>query len=100
MTDRGELYAAVTLPNIMVGTVRGGTGLPSQSACLEILGLAGPGKAQALAEVCATLCLAGELSIAGAFCADEVARAHQVLAWRRADRRPAPGARTLANGSV
>ena len=27
----------------MVGTVGGGTGLPSQRACLEILGLAGPG---------------------------------------------------------
>jgi hydroxymethylglutaryl-CoA reductase (NADPH) len=91
MTDRGELYAAVTLPNIMVGTVGRGTGLPSQSACLKILGLAGPGKARALAEVCASLCLAGELSIAGAFCADEFARAHRVLARRRADGRPACG---------
>jgi hydroxymethylglutaryl-CoA reductase (NADPH) len=43
MTEKGDLYAAVTLPNIMVGTIGGGTCLPSQSACLEILGLAGPG---------------------------------------------------------
>jgi hydroxymethylglutaryl-CoA reductase len=68
----------------MVGTIGGGTSLPSQRTCLEILGLAGPGKAQALAEVCTGLCLAGELSIAGAICAGDFGRAHQVLARRRA----------------
>ena len=51
VTEQGELYAAVTLPNLTLGTIGGGTGLPSQRACLEILGLAGPGKAAALAEV-------------------------------------------------
>jgi hydroxymethylglutaryl-CoA reductase (NADPH) len=80
VTDRGELYAAVTLPNLIVGTVGGGTGLPSQRACLQILGLDGPGKAAALAEVCAGLCLAGELSIIGALCAGEFAQAHRRLA--------------------
>jgi hydroxymethylglutaryl-CoA reductase (NADPH) len=80
VTEQGELYAAVTLPNLTVGTVGGGTGLPSQRACLEILGLAGPGKAAALAEVCAGLCLAGELSIIGALCAGEFAQAHRRLA--------------------
>jgi len=80
VTEQGELYAAVTLPNLTVGTVGGGTGLPSQRACLEIVGLAGPGKAAALAEVCAGLCLAGELSIIGALCAGEFAQAHRRLA--------------------
>lgn len=80
LTARGELYASVTLPNLVVGTVGGGTGLPSQRACLEIMGLAGPGNAKALAEVCAGLCLAGEISIAGAVCAEEFARAHKCLA--------------------
>jgi hydroxymethylglutaryl-CoA reductase (NADPH) len=80
LTAAGDLYAAVTLPNLIVGTVGGGTGLPSQRACLEILGLAGPTKAQALAELCAALCLAGELSIAGAMCSGDFARAHQMLA--------------------
>jgi len=75
-----ELYASVTLPNLMVGTIGGGTCLPSQQACLNILGLAGPGKARALAEVCAGLCLAGELSIVGALCEGAFARAHQCLA--------------------
>jgi hydroxymethylglutaryl-CoA reductase (NADPH) len=85
VTDRGELYAAVTLPNLTVGTVGGGTGLPSQRACLRILGLDGPGRAAALAEVCAGLCLAGELSIIGALCAGEFAQAHRRLA--RGERR-------------
>ncbi|MFN4261849.1 MAG: hydroxymethylglutaryl-CoA reductase [Gemmataceae bacterium] len=82
-TPDGGLYAAVTLPNIMVGSVGGGTSLPSQQACLNILGLAGPGQAQALAEVCASMCLAGELSIIGALCAGDFSRAHRLLARRR-----------------
>lgn len=76
----GDLYASVTLPNLMLGTVGGGTGLPSQKACLELMGLHGAGKSQALAEVCAALCLAGELSIVGAFCAGHFSRAHHKLA--------------------
>jgi len=87
LTDDGDLYVAVTLPNLIVGTVGGGTGLPSQRACLEILGLAGEGKARAFAEVAAALCLAGELSIIGALCAGHFTRAHQMLA-RRPGRAP------------
>ncbi|KJY84029.1 3-hydroxy-3-methylglutaryl-CoA reductase [Vibrio galatheae] len=80
VSEDGSLYASVTLPNLMVGTVGGGTGLPTQKACLEIMKLSGSGKAKALAEVAAALCLAGELSIVGAFCADHFSRAHQKLA--------------------
>jgi hydroxymethylglutaryl-CoA reductase (NADPH) len=80
LTEAGDLYASVTLPNLMVGTVGGGTGLPSQKACLDVLGLAGPGGARALAEVAAAITLAGELSIIGALSAGDFARAHQQLA--------------------
>lgn len=76
----GALYAAVTLPNLMVGTVGGGTALPSQRACLELMGLYGEGHARALAEVCAGMALAGELSIIGALAAGEFTRAHRKLA--------------------
>lgn len=79
-TPEGDLYGSVTLPNVMVGTVGGGTGLPSQTACLEILGVAGVGKAAAFAEICGALALAGELSIIGALCADEFSQAHRDLA--------------------
>jgi hydroxymethylglutaryl-CoA reductase (NADPH) len=79
-TAEGALYVAVTLPNLVVGSVGGGTKLPSQNACLEIMGMSGPGHARALAEIAAALCLAGEISIVGAICAGEFTRAHARLA--------------------
>ncbi len=77
--DQG-LYAAVTLPSLTVGTVGGGTGLPSQHACLDIMNLAGAGHARAFAEVTAGLLLAGELSIIGALAAGHFTGAHQRFA--------------------
>ncbi|HKV84754.1 MAG TPA: hydroxymethylglutaryl-CoA reductase, partial [Ktedonobacterales bacterium] len=79
VTDAGDLYATITLPNLIVGTVGGGTRLPSQRACLDILGLAEPNSAHALAEVCAAMCLAGELSLVGALCSGDFTRAHRTL---------------------
>lgn len=81
----GSLYAAVTLPNLIVGTVGGGTGLPSQQACLDILGLRGPDRARAFAEVAASLALAGELSITAALAAGQFTEAHHRLARGAAD---------------
>ncbi|MES1157419.1 MAG: hydroxymethylglutaryl-CoA reductase [Alphaproteobacteria bacterium] len=78
------LFVSVTLPNVIVGTVGGGTQLPSQAAALNIMGLRGSGHARAFAEICAAVCLAGELSIVGALCAGEFARAHQNLARGKA----------------
>ncbi len=83
----GALYAAVTLPNLIVGTVGGGTALPTQRACLDLLGLSGAGNANAFAEVCAALALAGELSIVGALVAGDFTRAHQRLARAGSDGR-------------
>lgn len=81
---RGEdLFASVTMPNILVGTVGGGTSLPSQNAGLQVLGLAGAGNGAALAEVTAALCLCGELSIVAAMAADHFASAHASLARDR-----------------
>lgn len=82
--EDGSLYAAVTLPNLIVGTVGGGTGLPSQKACLKIMNLDGEGHANALAEVCGAMCLAGELSIISALAEGDFTKAHRVLARRRA----------------
>lgn len=86
VTEKGDLYAAVTLPSIIVGTVGGGTKLPGQQACLEILGMVGTGKAQALAELCGALALAGEISIAAALSSGEFTQAHKKLARDRAVR--------------
>jgi len=90
VTPENALYACVTLPNLIVGTVGGGTGLPSQRACLELIGLAGPDHAEAFAEVCAALALAGELSIIAALSSDEFTRAHNRLARGRQARTAAP----------
>jgi len=83
LNQQGNLYLSVTLPSIMTGTVGGGTSLPTQRACLDILGMAGPGHAQALAEVCGALALAGEISLTSAICSNHFARAHQQLARGR-----------------
>lgn len=85
VNPNGDLYATVTLPGVMVGTVGGGTSLPTQKACLELMGLHGAGKARALAEVCAGLLLAGELSIIAALAVGHFTRAHRKLARERSD---------------
>jgi hydroxymethylglutaryl-CoA reductase (NADPH) len=86
----GALYAAVTLPNVIVGTVGGGTSLPTQSACLDILGLRGAGHAREFGEVVASLALAGELSIIAALTAQEFTRAHKRLARKDAPTAESP----------
>jgi hydroxymethylglutaryl-CoA reductase (NADPH) len=83
LTDCGDLHACVTLPNLIVGTVGGGTKLPSQRSCLRLLGTLGPGSARAFAEVAAALCLAGELSLTAAIAAGQFASAHARLARGR-----------------
>ena len=81
--EDGALFMSVTLPNLMVGTVGGGTGLPGQRAALELMGLYGSGHAAALAEVTACLCLAGEISIMAAIASGQFTRAHDRLARER-----------------
>ena len=78
-TDGGDLYASVTLPNLIVGTVGGGTGLPTQRECLELMDCFGAGKARKFAEITAAVCLAGELSIIAALSAGHFSRAHERL---------------------
>ena len=79
-----NLYVSLTLASLEVGTVGGGTGLPTQSEALDVVGVAGGGdppgtNADALAEVIATAALAGELSLLGALAADNLASAHEEL---------------------
>lgn len=78
-----DLFCSVTMPNILVGSVGGGTSLPSQSAGLNILGLRGAGHGAALAEVVAATCLCGEISIVAAIAAGHFTRAHETLARHR-----------------
>jgi hydroxymethylglutaryl-CoA reductase (NADPH) len=77
ITPDGGLYASVTLPNLIVGTVGGGTSLPTQRECLELMDCYGTGKARKFAEICGALALAGELSIAAALSAGHFSAAHK-----------------------
>lgn len=75
----GDLYCSVTLPNLIVGTVGGGTRLPTARECLALLDCTGDGTAQKLAEICAGVALAGEISICAAMCSHQFAGAHERL---------------------
>ncbi|NOQ73728.1 MAG: 3-hydroxy-3-methylglutaryl-CoA reductase [Crocinitomix sp.] len=77
--EDGSLYCAVTMPNLIVGTVGGGTSLPTQRECLELMECYGPGNAKKFAEICAGVCLSGEISIIAAMSAGHFASAHQKL---------------------
>jgi hydroxymethylglutaryl-CoA reductase (NADPH) len=75
----GALYASVTLPSLVVGTVGGGTRLPTAQESLAILGCAGEGKVVRFAEICAGAVLAGELSMLAALSSGDFARAHALF---------------------
>jgi len=79
VTANGDLYVALTLPNLIVGTVGGGTNLPTQRECLAIMDCHGAGKARKLAEIAAATALCGEVSIAAALSAGHFSDAHQRL---------------------
>ncbi len=79
-----ELYASLSIASLEVGTVGGGTKLPTQAEALDVLGLAGGGdppgsNADALAEIIATGALAGELSLLAALASRHLSSAHEEL---------------------
>ena len=83
IVEKNNLYISVTLPNLIVGTVGGGTGLPTQRECLELLGCYGEGKSRKFAEICGGVVLAGELSIAAAIASGQFSDSHKKLGRKR-----------------
>jgi hydroxymethylglutaryl-CoA reductase (NADPH) len=83
LLDSGDYYWSITLPALIVATVGGGTGLPTQRECLELLGCAGPGRVNAFAEICAAVVLAGEVSLASAVLAGDWVTSHEHLGRNR-----------------
>ncbi len=77
LTPEGDYYFSITLPSLIVATHGGGTGLPTQRECLEVLGCYGKGKVLKLAEIVAATVLCGELSLGGAIVADEWVSSHE-----------------------
>lgn len=62
----GDLYFSITLPALVMATYGGGTSLPTQRECLELMGCYGKGKAYKLLEIAAATVVAGELSLGAA----------------------------------
>jgi hydroxymethylglutaryl-CoA reductase (NADPH) len=83
LLDNGDYYWSVTLPSLIVASCGGGTGLPTQRECLEMLGCYGTGKADKLAEIVAATVLAGDVSLGCAVLADEWVTAHERLGRNR-----------------
>ena len=83
VTGTADLYISVTLPGLMVGTIGGGTWLPTARNCLDVMGCSGPGSARKLAEIMTANILCGELSIAAAMASQDFARAHKLLGRKR-----------------
>lgn len=80
--DGEDLYITCTMPSLEVGTVGGGTVLPGQSACLDILGVRGahpthPAEnARQLARVICATVMAGELSLMAALVNSDLVKSH------------------------
>lgn len=79
----GDLYISLTLPSLIVGTIGGGTNLPTQRECLGIMGCFGEGNALKFAEICCAVALAGEVSIAAAMSVDHFTSAHENLGRKK-----------------
>ncbi|MEQ2290974.1 hypothetical protein AMECASPLE_008596 [Ameca splendens] len=78
--DGEDLYISCTMPSIELGTVGGGTNLPPQQACLQMLGVTSPNQpgenARQLARVVCASVLAGELSLMAALAAGHLVKSH------------------------
>ncbi len=83
ITKTGDYYFSVTIPSLIVATYGGGTGLPTQRECLELLDCYGKDKAKKFAEIVAATVLCGELSLGTAVIADEWVSSHEQLGRNR-----------------
>jgi hydroxymethylglutaryl-CoA reductase (NADPH) len=77
LVGAGDLYVAARLPNIVVGTVGGGTKLPTQRECLALLGCDGDDTARKFAEIVGATLVAGELAICAALVNGRFIEAHR-----------------------
>ncbi len=77
LTPEKDLYLSITIPSLIVATHGGGTKLPTQHECLEVLGCAGKDKVMKFAEIVAGVVLAGEISLAAAISSLEWVSAHE-----------------------
>src|SRR6185436_13329976 len=77
VTREGDLYISITIPSLIVATHGGGTALPTQKECLQLLGCVGKGKVKRFAEIVAGVVLAGEISLAAAISSLDWVSSHE-----------------------
>ena len=77
ITRGGDYYFSITIPSLIVATYGGGTGLPTQRECLEMLDCYGKDRVKKFAEIVAATVLCGELSLGTAVIADEWVSSHE-----------------------
>ncbi|MBI2020588.1 hydroxymethylglutaryl-CoA reductase [Candidatus Daviesbacteria bacterium] len=78
--ENGELYFSIYLPDLIVGTVGGGTHLPTQQEALKIMAVSD------VLEYCRAVgaaVLAGELSLIASLAEGTLAKAHQKLGRKK-----------------
>lgn len=83
LRDNGDYYYSITLPSLIVATYGGGTGLPTQRECLELMDCYGTGRVGKLTEIVAATVLCGELSLGSAIVAEEWVDAHDAYGRNR-----------------
>ena len=83
ITKNGDYYFSITIPSLIVATYGGGTGLPTQRECLELLGCYGKDRVRKFTEIVAATVLCGELSLGTAVIADEWVSSHEQLGRNR-----------------
>jgi len=83
LLDNGDYYWSITLTSLIVATYGGGTGLPTQRECLEMMDCYGKGKADKFAEICAAVVLAGDTSLSSAILAGDWVSSHDELGRNR-----------------
>ena len=83
LKPNGDYYFSVTIPSLIVATHGGGTSLPTQRECLELLGCYGTGQVNKLAEIMVAVVLCGELSLSSAIVANEWVSSHEQFGRNR-----------------
>jgi hydroxymethylglutaryl-CoA reductase (NADPH) len=85
-----DLYVFARLPNLVVGTVGGGTNLPTQRECLALLDCGDEGTAPKFAEIVAATVVGGELAIGAALANGRFIEAHRQNRQRQRDPTASP----------
>lgn len=80
--ENGDLYFSIYLPSLVVGTVGGGTHLPTQQEALKIMTVS---SVLEYAQVLGGAVLAGELSLIASLAEGTLAKTHQRLGRKKLD---------------